>query len=73
MLTTELPYAGRQRLQHDAVEGQRGSAAADASFVPDLDPHLEEIVLHAIERLPANRYGSAAEMLQPSSRTRRRS
>ncbi len=25
-------------------------------FVPDLDPHLEEIVLHAIERLPKNRY-----------------
>src|SRR5581483_11656648 len=32
-------------------------------FLPDLDPHLEEIVLHAIERVPRNRYASAAEML----------
>ena len=34
MLTGELPYAGRQRLQHDAGEDQRGSAAADAVSCP---------------------------------------
>lgn len=32
-------------------------------FLPDIDPHLEEIILHAIERVPRNRYHSAAEML----------
>jgi hypothetical protein len=31
---------------------------------PDLDPHLEEIILHAIERQPRSRYTSAAEMLE---------
>ncbi|MGH7905674.1 MAG: hypothetical protein ACREP6_03515, partial [Candidatus Binataceae bacterium] len=30
---------------------------------PDIDPHLEEIILHAIERIPRARYASAAEML----------
>jgi hypothetical protein len=33
-------------------------------FAPDLDPHLEEIVLHAIERLPNNRYRAATDMLK---------
>ncbi len=32
--------------------------------MPDLDPHLEEIMLHAIERQPRNRYATAAEMLE---------
>ena len=31
--------------------------------MPDLDPKLEEIVLHAIERAPRNRYDSAEELL----------
>jgi len=33
------------------------------AFKPDLDPHLEEILLHAIERSPRDRYASAADML----------
>ena len=32
-------------------------------LVPDLDPKLEEIVLHAIERSPRDRYPRAADML----------
>jgi serine/threonine protein kinase len=36
-------------------------------LVPDIDPHLEEIILHAIERVPRNRYQSAAEMLEELS------
>ncbi len=51
-----------QRLRGDEGEGLAGSAPA-AKVVPDLDPKLEEIVLHAIERTPRNRYGSAEEML----------
>jgi len=31
-----------------------------AAFKPDIDPHLEEIVLHAIERSPRDRYGERA-------------
>ena len=34
------------------------------AFKPDLDPHLEEIILHAIERNPRDRYTSAAELLE---------
>ena len=61
MLTTELPYAAdnvynmmRAKTNEDPQPPTR--------FVPDLDPHLEEIVLHAIERVPKNRFSSAAEM-----------
>jgi serine/threonine-protein kinase len=35
-----------------------------SAFKPDLDPKLEEIVLHAIERSPRDRYSTAAEMLE---------
>jgi hypothetical protein len=35
-----------------------------SAFKDDLDPHLEEIVLHAIERRPQLRYDSAAAMLE---------
>jgi eukaryotic-like serine/threonine-protein kinase len=61
MLTTELPYAAdnvynmmRAKTNEDPQPPTR--------FVPDLDPHLEEIVLHAIERVPKNRFSNAAEM-----------
>jgi serine/threonine protein kinase len=61
MLTTELPYAAdnvynmmRAKTNEDPQPPTR--------FVHDLDPHLEEIVLHAIERVPKNRFSSAAEM-----------
>jgi len=32
------------------------------SIDPTLDPHLERIILHCLERDPANRYGTAAEL-----------
>src|SRR5208283_5407612 len=35
-----------------------------SAFKHDLDPKLEEIVLHAIERNPRDRYASAVEMLE---------
>jgi serine/threonine-protein kinase len=31
-------------------------------YRPDIDPHLEELILHAIARQPRDRYGTAAEM-----------
>jgi serine/threonine-protein kinase len=61
MLTTELPYSA-----DNVYNMMRAKTNEDpqppTKFVPDLDPHLEEIVLHAIERLPKNRYPSAAAM-----------
>ena len=32
-------------------------------YVPNFDPHLEAILLKAIERAPRDRYASAAELL----------
>lgn len=63
MFTADLPYAGpnvysvmRLKTSQDPQPPTR--------YVPDLDPALEEIVLRAIERVPRNRYASAAEMLE---------
>jgi serine/threonine protein kinase len=62
MLTGNLPFAGS-----NVYAMMRAKANEDpqppSHFVPEFDPHLEEIILHAIERLPRNRYQSAAEML----------
>ncbi|HTT76105.1 MAG TPA: serine/threonine-protein kinase [Candidatus Binataceae bacterium] len=61
MLTTELPYSA-----DNVYNMMRAKTNEDpqppTKFVPELDPHLEEIVLHAIERSPKNRYASAAQM-----------
>jgi eukaryotic-like serine/threonine-protein kinase len=61
MLTTELPYSAE-----NVYNMMRAKTTEDPQpptrFVPDLDPHLEEIVLHAIERLPKNRYAKAADI-----------
>jgi serine/threonine-protein kinase len=62
MLTGNLPFAGS-----NVYAMMRAKANEDprppSHFVPEIDPHLEEIILRAIERLPRNRYQSAAEML----------
>jgi eukaryotic-like serine/threonine-protein kinase len=61
MLTTELPYSA-----DNVYNMMRAKTNEDpqppSKLVPDLDPRLEEIVLHAIERLPKNRYPDAAAM-----------
>jgi serine/threonine-protein kinase len=63
MLTAELPYSGP-----NVYAVMRAKTNEDprppANHHPDIDPHLEEIVLHAIERQPRNRYESAARMLE---------
>jgi eukaryotic-like serine/threonine-protein kinase len=62
MVTGELPYAGgnmhalmRRKLNEDPRPPR------DA--FPGIDPKIEEIILHAIERTPRERYASAKEML----------
>ena len=62
MMTGALPYAGAN------VYGMmRAKTSEDPQpptrHRPDLDPRIEEIILHAIERSPRNRYRNAAEML----------
>jgi serine/threonine-protein kinase len=63
MLTGNLPYSGP-----NVYTVMRSKTAEDpqppSAFKPDIDPHLEEIVLHAIERAPRDRYASANEMLE---------
>ncbi|HUO05861.1 MAG TPA: serine/threonine-protein kinase [Candidatus Binataceae bacterium] len=63
MLTGHLPYSGP-----NVYTVMRAKTADDpqppSAFKPDIDPHLEEIILHAIERQPRFRYDSAAAMLE---------
>ena len=63
MLTGNLPFQAPN--VYAMMRAKTGDDPQPPSrFVPDIDPHLEEIILHAIERLPRNRYQSAAEMLE---------
>jgi eukaryotic-like serine/threonine-protein kinase len=61
MLTANLPFEG-----DNVYAVMRAKANEDpqppSRYRPNLDPHLEEIILHAIERLPRDRYRSAEEM-----------
>src|SRR6266481_1747758 len=63
MLTSHLPYSGP-----NVYNVMRAKTADDpqppTAFKPDLDPKLEEIVLHAIERNPRDRYASAGQILE---------
>lgn len=63
MLTGHLPYSGPNVY---AVMKAKSSddPQPPSRWNPELDPQLEEIVLHAIERLPRNRYASAVEVLK---------
>ncbi len=63
MLTGHLPYSGP-----NVYTVMRSKTSEDpqppSAFNPDIDPQLQEIILHAIERNPRDRYASAAEMLE---------
>jgi len=63
MLTGNLPYSGA-----NVYNVMRAKTSQDpqppSAYQPDIDPRLEEIILHAIERAPRDRYASAAEMLE---------
>jgi serine/threonine protein kinase len=63
MLTGEMPYAGANVYAMMKAKGNE-DPQPPTRFRPDLDPHLEEIILHAIERVPKDRYASAAELLK---------
>jgi len=62
MLTGNLPFAGSNVYAMMRAKGSE-DPQPPSRFVPEVDPHLEEIILRAIERLPRNRYQSAVEML----------
>ena len=63
MLTAELPYAGSN--VYAMMKAKTGEDPQPPTrYIHDLDPHLEEIILHAIERNPRDRYASAAELLK---------
>jgi eukaryotic-like serine/threonine-protein kinase len=63
MVTGNLPFAGDNVYAMMRAKAN-GDPQPPSHFVPEINPHLEEIILRAIERLPRNRYHSAAEMLQ---------
>jgi len=63
MLTGNLPFGGDN--VYAVMRAKTGEDPQPLSrFRPDIDPHLEEIVLHAIGRQPRERYATAAEMLR---------
>jgi eukaryotic-like serine/threonine-protein kinase len=63
MLTANLPFAGEN--VYGVMHAKAGEDPRPPTmYQPQLDPHLEEIILRAIERQPRDRYTSAAEMLQ---------
>jgi serine/threonine-protein kinase len=61
MLTGSLPFEGE-----NVYSVMRAKANEDpqppSRYWSEIDPHLEEIILHAISRQPRDRYGAAAEM-----------
>ncbi len=59
MLTGELPYAAPNVYGLMKMKTSQDPQPPTA-HVPELDPHLQEIVLHAIERIPRNRYATVA-------------
>jgi serine/threonine-protein kinase len=63
MLTGNLPFSGPNALALMRAKTEDEPRPL-TWFVPDIDPHLEAIVLKAIERVPRDRHQTAAELLQ---------
>ncbi len=63
MLTGNLPFSGPNALAMMRAKTEDEPRPL-TYFVPDVDPHLEAIVLKAIERVPRDRYQSASELLR---------
>jgi serine/threonine-protein kinase len=61
MLTGQTPFEGTNPL---AIMNARliGDPIAPRKLNPEISPQVEEIVLHAMEQRPENRYSTAAEM-----------
>ncbi len=62
MLTGNLPFSGPNALAVMRAKTEEEPRPL-TYFVPGIDPHLEAIVLKAIERLPRDRYQSAGDLL----------
>jgi serine/threonine protein kinase len=62
MFTGELPYVAENVYNMMRLKANE-DPQPPTHYRADLDPHIEEIILHAIERAPRDRYASAAEML----------
>jgi eukaryotic-like serine/threonine-protein kinase len=62
MLTGELPFSG-PNVNAILRAKTNGDPTLPSHYQPDLDPHLERIVMNAIARLPRDRYASASAML----------
>jgi eukaryotic-like serine/threonine-protein kinase len=62
MLTGEPPFVGGNAQSLLRAKGSE-DPRSPRQLVPELDPKLEDIVLHAIERVPRDRYARAADML----------
>jgi eukaryotic-like serine/threonine-protein kinase len=61
MMTGRLPFEGEN--VYAVMRAKTGEDPQPPTrYRPDLDPHLEEIILHAIARQPRERYSTAAEM-----------
>jgi serine/threonine-protein kinase len=63
MFTAELPYTGPNVYSVMKLKTSNDPQPPTA-YVPGIDPRLEEIILHAIDRNPNARYSSAALMLE---------
>jgi serine/threonine protein kinase len=66
MLTGNLPFEGENVYALMRAKGN-DDPQPPSRYCPELDPHLEEIILHAIARLPRDRYTTAAEMYKDLS------
>lgn len=66
MLTGAMPFAG-DNLYEIIRAKTSDEPIAPRKLAPGLDPALEEIILHAIERLPRRRYANAGDMLRELS------
>ena len=66
MLTGRKPFDGDSPISI-AVKHMQDTAVPPREIMPSIPESLEEIVLHAMERSPARRYQSAAEMINDIS------
>jgi len=63
MLTGQVPYQGAN--VHSLMRAkQNDDPRPPSQVVSGIDPQVEEIIMHAIERSPRYRYETAAEMLE---------
>ncbi len=70
MLAGEPPFTGPTAQAIVAKVADGGAGAADAPLRDTVPPHVEAAVLTALEKLPADRFGTAAEFAAALADTR---